>query len=159
MRYSLGMRWFALFLLFAMPLCAQDAAPKRVVTRTRTVATFANLEQQLLDARLKHDKATLTELTTEDFEVRRSSASSSPVPREEWLESETPGFESGEFRLSDMAVHLYKESTAVVSFIHRAGTGRFFVVDVWSKEGEAWKLSVRYTAPVGAATFATDGKQ
>ena len=153
------MRWLAVFLLFAMPFCAQDASPGHVVTRTRTVAIFTGLEQQLLDARLKHDKATLTKLTTDDFEVRRSSASSSPVPREEWLESEAPGFQANEFHPPDMAVHLYNESTAVVSFIHRAGTGRFFVVDVWSKEGEAWKLSVRYTAPGGATTSATDAKQ
>lgn len=147
----------ALFLLLALPLFAQET-PHRVVTRTRTVVLFSDLEQQLLNAKLKHDKAALTKLLADDFEVRRSSAPASPVPREEWLESETPEFPVSEFHLSDMAVHLYNENTAVASFIHRAGTGRFFVVDVWNKDRAAWKLAVRYTAPAGPMASAADRK-
>ncbi len=132
--------------------------PALIVTRTRTVAIFYELEQQLLDARLKHEKAALTKLTADDFEVRRSSAPSSPIPREEWLQDEGPGFPASEFHLSDMAVHLNHESAAVVSFIYRAGTGRIFVVDVWNKAGDAWKLSVRYSAPAGPAAAVADHK-
>ena len=159
------MKRFIVLFLLSSSMFAQDAPPSggipsrppRIVTRTRTVAIFSDLEQQLMEARRKHDRATLEKLTADDFEVRQSSTPN-PVPREEWLQEQARGALLGDFHPSDMAVHLYNDRTAVVNFFYGAGTVRFFVVDVWNKDGETWRLSVRYSAPAGSKAASADRK-
>lgn len=166
--------------LFALALClasagfAQDAAPTggrsqsgstRILTRTRTVGIFEALERQLLEAVQKKDKAALTNLTAEDFELRRAATPNTPVARDEFLANELPEYNLRNFRLSDMAVHMYGD-TAVVSF-HcwqdatvrgQAATGTWFLVDVWTKHGNDWKLGVRYSSPVAGQKSATEDR-
>jgi ketosteroid isomerase-like protein len=160
------MKFSGLILLsfaFVVAGCAQDtaptgdrpASPSHIVTRTRTVTLFDDLEHKLMTAVEKKDKAALTDLTTEDFELRRSSAPAEPDPRDAWIADELPTYELRDFRNTEMAVHLYGEDTAVVSLNYwqnatvngKDRSGDFFVVDVWTKQDNAWKLSVRYVAP------------
>lgn len=153
---------FLLSLVFAVVLLAQDtpptggrpASPPRIVTRTRTVAVFGDLESKLMAAVEKKDAAALTQLATEDFELRRASAPSQPVPRDQWIAQELPTYELHNFRISQMAVHLYSD-VAVVSMNYwqsatvngKDRTGDFFIVDLWTKNDNDWKLSVRYVSP------------
>jgi hypothetical protein len=137
---------------------AQDVAPSggRIVTRTRTVAIFDDLEHQLMNAVEKKDAATLKSLSTDDFEMRRAADPASPVPRDEWIANELPAYELRSFRISGMAVHLFGENTATVSMnywqdatVHgKPRTGNSFVVDVWTKAESGWKLAVRYVSPM-----------
>jgi ketosteroid isomerase-like protein len=174
------MKLFALVLLsFALVVgaCAQDAAPTgdhataptHIVTRTRTVAVFDDLERKLMTAVQKKDKAALSDLTSEDFELRRSSAPAEPDPRDAWIANELPTYELVDFRVSQMAVHLYGEDTAVVSMNYwqsatvngKDRSGDFFVVDVWTKHENGWKLSVRYvsSSPTKSASARTEDKK
>jgi hypothetical protein len=62
-----------------------------------------------------------------------------------------------------MAVHDYGE-IAVVSFLQvRAARAKrdpardVATVDVWKRDGERWKLAVRYAGPAGTREFAVTG--
>src|SRR5881394_4109219 len=59
--------------------------PGRVMTVTRSVKAFSELENQLDDARRGHDDGTLSKLLAANFEQRSGAAPSSPTPRAEWL--------------------------------------------------------------------------
>lgn len=156
------MQTFAIVLLsFALAtcVCAQDAAPTgarsasagHIVTRTRTVAIFDDMERKLMTAIEKKDKAALDDLVAEDFEARRSSAPDTPEPRDQWLANQLPNGVVADFQISRMAVHLFHDDTAVVSMNYwqaqKAVSEDFFIVDVWTKHGDQWKLSVRYVSP------------
>ena len=153
-----------LMLALSCAACAQDAAPTggrpapstHIVTRTRTVAIFDDLEQQLMAAVQKKDKVKLTELATDDFELRRASDPATPEPRDAWIANDLPTYELKDFRFTKMAVHLFNEDTAVVSMNYwqnatmhgKDGSGDYFLVDVWTKHNNNWKLSVRYVSPI-----------
>ena len=147
------MRLAAILLALTLFSPAQDA-PHHVVTRTRTVALFSDLETQLMIAFEKKDKAAIQKLITDDFELRLSSDPGTPEPGDDWIVKELPTYDLHDFRISDMAVHTYGD-TAIVSMssfedavIHgKRSRGNFFVVDVWTKSADNWKLAVRYVAP------------
>jgi ketosteroid isomerase-like protein len=111
----------------------------------------------------KKDAATLKTLSTDDFEMRRAADPATPVPRDEWIANELPSYALRSFRISGMAVHMFGDDTATVSMKYwqdatvggKSRSGNFFVVDVWRKAGDSWKLAVRYVSPVESATSGT----
>jgi Domain of unknown function (DUF4440) len=151
------------FFAFSLTLiaAAQDAAPSggrpsfRITTRTRTVTIFSDLETSLMKAVQNKDTDTLKRLAADDFEVRRSSAPAQPIPIDDWLARELPNYDLSEFQISDMAVHMFGENTASVSMRYQQKakvngkdrSGSFFIVDLWTKQGNDWRLRVRYAAP------------
>ena len=157
------MRQLLCVLLLAGPGFAQGApqgpvpSPHRVVTATRSVVQFEGLENQLMDAVSKKDKDSLLKLTADDFEMRTSATNVGPNPRENWINSAvaTDGYNLSDFRFDDVAVHMYADSVAVVSatywqkatFNGKDRSGFLFLVDVWTKTVNDWKLSVRYAGP------------
>ena len=117
------------------------------MTVTRSVKVFSELENQLDDARRGHDAAALSKLLAANFEQRSAHAPSAPTPRAEWLApAPAPA------QISQMAVHEYGD-VAVVSFAE--ATQRAFIVDVWTKTGDSYALSVRYTSAAPAAAAQT----
>lgn len=154
-RYPPLMRLAAILLAFTLFSFAQDS-PHHVVTRTRTVALFSDLENQLVLALQHKDKAAIQSLIADDFEIRLSSDPNTPEPGDDWIANELPTYDLHGFRISDMAVHMYADTTAVVSMsaledaaIHgKRSRENYFIVDVWTKSADNWKLAVRYAAPV-----------
>lgn len=158
----------SVLIVFVTLAGAQDAAPTggrqspgHIVTRTRTVAIFSDLEERLMAAVQKKDQATLSALFADDFELRNASDPATPVPRDAWLAALTAS-DLRDFRISQMAVHLYDETTAAVSMHYwqnalvegKERASNAFVVDIWRKSGNDWKLAVRYcssTAPPSSA--------
>jgi len=54
-------------------------------------------------------------------------------------------------------VHDYG-TVAVVSYLwKRQARHNIFIVDIWGKSGNAWKLSVRYASPAGDRQFSIPG--
>jgi len=117
--------------------------PGRIMTVTRGVTVFTNLEHQLDDALQARNEAALTRLLAANFEQRNATAPSAPVPRADWLQHTSRPAE-----ISQMAVHEYGD-VAVVSFLDAAQSA--FVVDVWKKTGDDYQLSVRYASAAAAA--------
>ncbi len=141
---------------FAQEKVADDA-PRRVVTTTRLVAVFSDLESQWQQAVQRKDQAALSHLLSEDFQVWMPQ-SSGPVAREEWQQQAfAKGLSSFHFR--QMAVRSLKEDTAVISFVlsesvqsgGKIAAEDYFVVDIWSQKGDRWVCTDRYASPLSKA--------
>ena len=118
--------------------------PGRVMTVTRSVVMFSDLENKLDAAGRGNDEASVARWLAPNFEQRDGAAPGRPLPRAEWLKASQAAQE-----ISQMAVHDYG-SVAVVSF---ADTARHaFVIDVWNKTADGFALSVRYVSSSGTAS-------
>ena len=154
------MRIFLLF-LSTVPLVFSaygqnsTAAPGRIVTTTRLVALFSQVESDLEKALQQNDSQTLNKLLSDDFEVWTPAPPGHPIPREDWL-TNAAGHKSQSFRFHQMAVRGIADDISIVSFIFSetaSGAAKnrdSFIVDVWKKAGEGWQLSDRYVSSITA---------
>lgn len=129
----------------------------RISTATRQVTLFTALEKQLLTAVQKKDHAGLSSLLSEDFTIESPNAD--PIAAEDWVPLVMgPNYKLKSFIIRQMSVTDLGDA-AVVKFdrIQRAtfkgkdASGEFFVVDLWRKDGDSWKIANRYVAKVGGA--------
>src|SRR5437868_15546211 len=75
--------------------------PRRIVTTTRLVAIFSELENDCMKAVQENDANALDRLLSEDFQIWTPSPPGHPIPREDWLkQAEKPQ----SFRIRQMAV-------------------------------------------------------
>jgi len=123
------MKTILTLLLFSAACLAQVHVP------TLTVVRFGDLERKLATGQ---DRAAYL---TDDFEQRLCAAPGTPVPRDEWLAAPAQ-----KFSFHQEAVHDYG-NVATYSALGSDGDTRFMVVDSWKKEGDSWKLAVRYLCP------------
>jgi uncharacterized protein DUF4440 len=152
----------------ALWLCSGTAFPqgqlapprpqKRIITKTRLVAIFFDLENELLQALQNKQQTTLDVRLAEDFQLWTPSPPGDPVPRGDW-QKQALAENLKAFSLRQMAARSVNENVTVVSFVlsktvehaGRSSTSDYFVVDLWQKADEKWKLSDRYASPVAAA--------
>lgn len=127
-----------------------------IITATKQVTLFTGLEKQLLQAVQKKDKPALEAMLVEDFEIAMPDAD--PLAGDDWLDSVMANdFKLKSFVVRQMSVADLGDS-AVVKFdrIQKAtykdkdDSGEFFVVDLWKKNGDSWKLANRYVSKVSA---------
>jgi ketosteroid isomerase-like protein len=149
-------RLVSVFLAVSVFAGAQEPVkPKltpRIVTATRQVTMFSDLEIQMLKAVQKKDKAALQAMLTDDCLIGMPNAD--PLPGDEWVDSVmAKDFTLKSFAMRDVfAVDL--GNAVVIKFDRRqdatykghADSGQFFVVDVWKKDGDAWKLANRFVS-------------
>jgi len=111
---------------------------------------FTERENRLAERLAARDAVGAGDLLTEDFELRAGAEPGRPIPRADWLAQsvQAPGRAGTP---TQMAVHDLG-SVAVVSFTQRfdGAKASLFVVDVWRRAGDEWKLAIRYAAPAGA---------
>ena len=135
-----------------------QAVPKetaRIVTKTRLVAIFSELETQWLQAVQQKDETTLSRLVSEDFQVWTPQPPGAPIPREDW-QKQALAHQLASFRLRQMAVRSLSNQISVASFvlsdiIEQGGKPQsrdHFVVDIWKKDGENWQCTDRYVWPI-----------
>lgn len=123
-----------------------DGGQQRVPTVTRLVQLFSTLESELMTAVQKGDSTAIDKMLADDFELRSGAMPGTPTPRAEWLRHSQGQVAAP---IEQMAVHDYG-TAAVVSYLWKRGARHnIFIVDVWGKSGDAWKLSVRYASPAG----------
>jgi len=117
---------------------------------------FNGLENQLLQAVQKKDKAATQAMLSDDLYIEMPDADS--LPGDDWLDSVmAKDYTLKSFMVRQMSV-IDLGSAVVVKFDRlqeatskgRADSGEFFVVDVWKKDGENWKLASRYVAKVSS---------
>jgi hypothetical protein len=139
----------ALLTLALLPLLAQGQVRSKVITATRQVKQFLDLEMELMEAQRSGDEAAVDKFISADFEQRNSAQPGNPTPRAEWratMRQQWPG----EIWLEQIAVH-DRGDTALVSFLVRpGGKPPMMVVDAWIRAGEGWQLKVRYLSPSSA---------
>jgi hypothetical protein len=138
------------FALASAPSFAQATSPGRVPTVSRLVVQFTAREAQLAERFRAGDAQGAGQMLTDDFELRAGSQPGRPVPRAEFIGQsiQSPGARDAP---AQMAVHDLGDTMAV-SFLQRAGAagGDLFIVDVWRRAGDEWKLAIRYVAPASA---------
>jgi ketosteroid isomerase-like protein len=139
---------------------AQEPAPPKltptIITATKQVTFFTALEKQMLQAVQKKDKSALAAMLAENFEIAMPNAD--PLAGEDWVDSVmSKDFDLQTFvvrqisvaDLGDAAVVKYDRIQQAM-FKGKSLSGEFFVVDLWKKSGDSWKLANRYVAKVGA---------
>ena len=148
--------------LLAVPVLAQPSPHSAAVpTVTRLVRMFSELERGLADKIRRKDASAVDALLDPSFEMRIGSAPGVPVPRDAWIRDARKSAAAP--RIEQMAVHDFGD-VAVVSFrevsaasgARRRGHDRF-VVDCWRRDGETWKLVVRYVSDASASDVAGTG--
>ena len=160
MRASLIARFIPILTLAALLAGAQEPVKpqlsSRIKTATRQVVTFTNLETQMLQAVQKKDQAALTAMLTDDFALEMPNADR--TAGEDWMDSVM----SKDFALEKFGVHQVSVidlgNSAVVKYdrLQQATykganeNGQFFVVDLWKKDGDKWKLANRYVSKVSS---------
>jgi ketosteroid isomerase-like protein len=157
-------------LLFVLLLAVSSHAqtPGRIITPTRQVAEFSELEKQWMSALQSNDRFALDHLLTEDFEILTPFAGNA-IDRDEFIRAVTGSLKLQSYRISQMTVHDFGD-TAVVNFLINAkgqfrgrdSSGRYFVVDVWRKSSNSWEAAVRYLFKSGVVSTAQprpSGKQ
>ena len=132
--------------------------PGNVPTVTRLVKVFSELERGLVEKVHRKDPSALDALLDPSFEMRIGSAPGVPVPRDAWIRDARKA--AAPLRMDQMAVHDFGE-VAVVSFHEAfAASGAKhrshdrFVADCWRRDGDAWKLVVRYLSDASASGVA-----
>ena len=142
---------------------AARQAPGRIVTTTRLVAIFSQLEHDLLKGIQQEDHQVLDRLLSDEFQVWTPLPPGEPVPREDWL-ARFWRHKLQSFRVRQTAVRGLTDDISVASFVLTEtvveGTPKnhdYFIVDVWTKYGDSWRLSDRYESPVSAAATGGTG--
>jgi hypothetical protein len=138
-------------LFAASILSASGQTPDgRIPTVSRLVVLFTQQEMRLAERLRARDAAGVEALLTDDFELRASGRPGRPVPRANWIAQEMKS-SAATTAPTEMAVHDLGNA-AVVSFLQPSGSAKAgaFVVDLWRRDGEEWKLAVRYQAASGS---------
>ncbi|HLK07894.1 MAG TPA: nuclear transport factor 2 family protein [Candidatus Angelobacter sp.] len=134
----------------------KPALTPRIITATKQVALFTSLERQLLQTIQKKDRTALEAMLADDFAIEMPDAD--PLGSDDWLDSVmAKDYTLKSFVVRQMSV-ADLGNTAVVKFERlqeasskgQADSGEFFVVDVWKKDGNNWKLANRYVAKVSS---------
>jgi ketosteroid isomerase-like protein len=131
----------------------------RIITATRQVVIFTDLETQMLRAIQSKDQAGLSKLISEDCILEMPDAD--PLTGEDWIK----GIFSKDYVLKSFVLRQVSvvdgHDFAVVkfdrvqqsSFKGKPDGGEFFVVDVWKKDGETWKLENRFVSKVSSVPY------
>ncbi|HLJ89474.1 MAG TPA: nuclear transport factor 2 family protein [Candidatus Angelobacter sp.] len=131
----------------------------RLSTGTRQVVVFTNLEKQLLQAIQKKEGPALKRLLADEFQLWMPD--SDPIASEDWIPAVMGKFSLKDFFIKQMSVRDFGD-TAVVKYVRgqhaewqgKDDSGEYFVVDVWIKAGDIWKLTDRYVAKMRSVVAA-----
>lgn len=147
---SRGIFTLAIASLVAVPALAQPAPQAaHVPTVTRLVKLFSGLEMDLVATARANNADALDAMLDPSFEMRVDSAPGTPIPRDAWIR-DARAATARPPRIEQMAVHDFG-AIAVVSFRETASNAAWhprFVVDCWKRDGDGWKLAVRYLSAV-----------
>lgn len=160
------MRFCCLVFIVLIAFIASFAAPAqeptqpkltpRIITATKQVTLFTGLERQMLQAVQKKDKAALEAMLDDDFAIEMPDAD--PLVAEDWIASVmAKDYSLKSFTVRQMSA-VDEGNFVLVKFDRvqestwngKPDGGEFFVVDLWKKSGDAWKLASRYVSKVSS---------
>ena len=135
----------------------QPKLTPRIITATRQVTIFMGLERQMLQAVQKKDKAGLEAMLDDDFAIEMPNAD--PLAAEDWIASVmAKDYSLKSFTVRQMSAVdggnfvLVKFDRVQESTLNgKSDGGEFFVVDLWKKSGDSWKLANRFVSKVSSA--------
>lgn len=131
----------------------------RIITATRQVTIFNGLENQLLRAVQSKDQAGLSKLISENCIIEMPDADA--LPCDDWMKIVlSKDYALKTFVVRQLSVADGPDSTVVKfdrvqqsSFKGKPDGGEFFVVDIWQKSSDSWKLANRYVAKVNSVPW------
>jgi hypothetical protein len=134
----------------------KPALTPRIITATKQVSIFTRLENQLLQAVQKKDKAAVQAMLSDDLSIEMPGAD--PLPGDDWLDSvlakdyTLTSFIVRQMSAVDLGNAVVVKFDRIQEASSKAGkdNGEFFVVDLWKKDGENWKLASRYVSKVSS---------
>jgi len=135
----------------------------RLITATKQVTMFTGLENQMLQAVQKKDKAALGSIVTDDCSIHLPDADS--MAGDDWIDSVmNKDFVLKKFLIRQMSVADLGTSAVVSydrvqesSYQGKPDGGEFYVVDLWKQDGGTWKLSDRFVSKVGTTPYMPKG--
>lgn len=135
----------------------------RIITATKQVTMFTDLEKQMLHAVQKKDKAALQAMLTDEFAIEVPDADQ--LAGDDWVDSVmAKDFNLKSFVIRQMSVADLGDSAVVKydriqesTYKGKPDGGEFFVVDLWKKSGDTWKLANRYVAKVSSTPYMPKG--
>lgn len=141
----------AAWLLMSVPLTSSAQGPIHgtgVLTQTRYVKLFGDLETELLSVMEKRDGARLEQLLAATFEVRK--ANGDVIPRADWVSKISSNSHPELHRAISRLVVYEIGSHAVANFNITSADNKAakFVVDVWAPENGQWVLRARIESDV-----------
>lgn len=141
------------FTIAAPGQIAPASNPPSMVTVTRQVAEFTRIEQELIQHILDKDTAALTDMIALSFESRLASSPMLPKSRVSWID-EVIKEGAASWSINFMATRDHGTTVVVDFILHLEPEEKglrakdFFVVDVWVRDGDSWRLDARYQSPV-----------
>ena len=130
---------------------APSPRPGHIITGTRLVAIFSRMENEYFTAVQKKDNAAIEKMSTDDFSIWMPNESGDPLPLEDWLQSIATDYSVKSFKIRHMSAHDLGSSVVIkfevsqtADYKGKEESGEYFVVDLWMKDGDSWKLSDRY---------------
>lgn len=128
----------------------------RIMTATRQVSMFTRLETQMLQTVQKKDRPGLQAMLTDDFAIEMPN--SDLLAADDWLDSVmAQGFNLKRFGVRQVSLADLGNAAVVkydriqeATWNGKSDNGEFFVVDLWKKTGDSWKLANRYVAKVSS---------
>ncbi len=142
-------------------LASSEDGIGRIPTVTRLVHEFFQLEGKLSQAVEKRDTPTVSNLLSDDFEMRVGAMPGTPIPRAAWIQQSFVEHESST-EMEQMAVHDFGK-IAIVSYLWKIKATKskmerdIFIVDTWRQEAGAWKLAVRFAGPGAQSDYPIPG--
>ena len=152
----------ALLMTTIISLAQEPVKPSltpRIITATKQVTMFSGLEKQMLHAVESKDRAALESMLTEDCSINMPDADAMDCA--DWIDSVI----SKDFALTKFVIRQVSVAdlgtAAVVSYDRlqyskyqgKPDGGEFFVVDLWKKDGNAWKLATRNVCKVSSTPY------
>jgi hypothetical protein len=134
----------------------QPKLTPRIITATKQVTIFMGLERQMLQAVQKKDKAGLEAMLDDDFTIEMPNTD--PLAGEDWIASVmVKDYSLKSFTVRQMSA-VDEGNFVLVKFDRvqestwkgKPDGGEFFVVDLWKKSGESWKLANRFVSKVSS---------
>lgn len=135
----------------------EEHATGRIMTRTRLVSVLLQLERQLYAGIQNKDKAAITALLDDEFEIWTPNGTGDPLPLEDWLAEVTGDYNLKSFKFSELSARDFGQVVLFKCVLDQKAelkgkdeSGNYFIVDAWVKNGDSWKLSDRYVSKVSA---------
>jgi hypothetical protein len=157
-------RWlvFVTSVVFTTSIAVRAQEPSKpsltphIITATKQVTLFMGLEKQMFQTIQKKEKTSLLAMLDDDFAIEMPGAD--PLEGLDWVDSVI----SKDFILKSFAIRQMSAvelgDAVVVNYdriqdaTHKgiADSGEFFVVDLWKKSGDTWKLANRFVSKVSS---------
>jgi hypothetical protein len=143
---------------------APERPAKRIVTRTRLVSIFSDLESQLFKGLQGNEEQSMDALLAEDFQLWTPTPPGDPVPRDDWRK-QALAERLKAFSIRQMGASSVDENAVLVHFVlsktvelgGKTSVQDYFVMDMWQKSDDKWQLRERYASPL-AGCLSKPGK-